>query len=66
MRLNVVFTVAVIIMVILGLAQLLAPAAMLAAVYSGATASTGFLMNICCAGCLATINHFSQTDSVGS
>jgi predicted phage tail protein len=66
MRLNVVFTVAAISMVILGLAQLLAPAAMLAAAYSEVTPSTGFLMNICCAGCLATINHFSQTDSIGS
>ncbi len=50
MKLNVVFTVAAILMFILGLAQLLAPAAMLGAAYSGATPSTGFLMTIRFAG----------------
>ena len=46
MKLNLVFTVAAILMVVLGLAQLLAPGAMLAAAYSGGTPSTGFLMTI--------------------
>lgn len=46
MKLNVVFTAAAILMVVLGLAQLLAPGAMLAAAYSGVTPFTGYLMTI--------------------
>ena len=46
MKLNVVFTAAAILMVVLGLAQLLAPGAMLAAAYSGVAPSTGYLMTI--------------------
>ncbi len=46
MKLNIVFTIAAILMIVLGLAQLLVPAAMLAATAGGATASSGFLMTI--------------------
>lgn len=46
MKLNLVFTVAAVLMVLLGLAQLLAPAAMVAAAYSGVTPSTAHLMTI--------------------
>ena len=46
MKLNVVFTIAAILLVILGLASLFAPAAMVATVSSGGAASTGYLMTI--------------------
>jgi len=46
MKLNVVFTIAAILMIILGLASLFAPAAMVATVSSGCVASTGYLMTI--------------------
>ena len=46
MKLNVVFTIAAIIMVLLGLAQMLAPAGMLAAAGMETSPSSGFLMTI--------------------
>jgi hypothetical protein len=46
MKLNVVFTIAAVLLVILGLASLFAPAAMVATVSSGGAASTGYLMTI--------------------
>jgi len=46
MKLNVVFATAAIFMIILGLASLLAPAAMVAAVSAGVAVSTGYLMTI--------------------
>ena len=45
MKLNLVFTAAAILLVLMGLALLLVPGAMIAATYSGASPSTGFLMN---------------------
>lgn len=46
MKLNLVFTVAAILLVIIGLAQLFAPAAMLAATTMDESPSSGFLMTI--------------------
>lgn len=50
MKLNVVFTVAAIVMVLLGLAQMLAPAGMLAAAGMETSPSSDFLMTIRFAG----------------
>jgi len=46
MKLNIVFTIAAILMIILGLASLFAPAAMVATVSTGIAVSTGYLMTI--------------------
>lgn len=46
MKLNVVFTIVAVLLVVLGLTSLFAPAAMVATVSSGGAASTGYLMTI--------------------
>ena len=46
MKINVVFTIAAIVMVIIGLAQMLAPAALFSAAGIEGTPSTGYLMTI--------------------
>jgi len=46
MKLNVVFTIAGVFMIVLGLAALLAPAAMMAAAFSEGAVSTGYLMTV--------------------
>ena len=46
MKLNVVFSIAGVLLIVLGVAQLLAPAAMVASTYGGSTATTGHLMTV--------------------
>ena len=46
MKLNVVFSIAGVLLIVLGLAQLLAPAAMVASAYGGSTPTTGHLMTV--------------------
>lgn len=50
MKLNVVFSVAAVLLIVLGLASLIAPAAMVATTSSEGAASTGFLMTVRFAG----------------